>query len=324
MNVKEEEKFDPAKHRLEYKRFGGSNFNAMHSMYVNPLIYHQPVPVKQEIGEDCAVKEERYRALRQVQWNASGYKAHDSVPNPFEAPFGSSTMSNNNLYAQNDAMETKPDIMTFNMLSSLENGVKDLVDTSKSVCDALCVELKANKLKCNEDKSLFQAKISELTVQLNAITLDRDLAHLEVTNTLKQIEVMEAQFQAKQSKTLWDYQEKTEKEHDRVLADLRVQHIIELENEKELFAAEIESLKMEHSKAIAAIERNTQVAIEAKNNVKAELENKYKNIIAGIMSTVESERAQFIEQSKRKMMCACCGILLQENIVCSERCAQWW
>lgn len=276
--------------------------------------------IKQELDDVHEVQEKRIRISSKVEWNQSAGYGPINVSN-------SSMPDNNRSVNQLQLMVPEPKFWTPNILSTLEANVKKLVEDCKSTCEALSIALRES----NKKLAGHQLKIDELNIQLDALMLERNLSNLEINEAKETIakaqndmDELKTKLEAKFNQAYNELQENLEKKHDSDLAQLRVQHVINLENETEQFSTRIESLKKEHSDQVADMKIQIQAAIEAKHNIETELNKKYQQIVAGIKQTAESERTQLMEQAKGSTRCICCGELNKVEVFCNEQCTQIW
>lgn len=274
--------------------------------------------IKQELGELCEIQEKRYRISRKVQWNSGPVHVPLNVPNP---PMQSVKPEIDQSAYRFKVEEPQPKIWATNMLSCLEVSISSLIEDCKSTCEALNTELKETKEKHGKEVVGYQSKIDGLIVQRNALVLERDLANLETNAEVekgeKSLIELEKHLETKHQQKLMKFDEDRNNE----LAQLRVEHVIELEKEKEQSLVQIENLKKEHSKMVADMENQIQVAVDI---AKKDLENKYEKIVDRIKQTAELERSQLLEQSKGLTRCMCCGELLKVELYCNEQCGQMW
>ncbi|XP_031638070.1 uncharacterized protein LOC116350416 [Contarinia nasturtii] len=328
----DEHKFNVQSGVKEEKRFDQYQFDTMQR---NPFVPRRSnvmaatqlcgnsmgsVQIKREYDEVCKIEEKRIKYNANVELNTQFMAQGNGIVemNTPSLPMPINPLASYDENPRIDQNQTKSSEITVDILSSLEDNVGALIASSKSTCDALNAELQAMKEKYENGNPVNHAKNDELAAQLKAMRLEAESV------CLGKMERMKEQFQADFHKKLWDYQEKTEKEHNRRVAELQCNHVIEIENGKEQFNAQMERLKMEHAEQIAEMERDMQDLILKKDTIEGELTDKYKKIVIGIRRTAAAERAQLEEKSKATMRCICCGEDGKENLVCSKPCAQMW
>ncbi|XP_055306273.1 uncharacterized protein LOC129570615 [Sitodiplosis mosellana] len=291
----EEKKFDPVQNPLSHAQFirsynhghGQRQYNVnigemhqMRQMYDGPMLAGH---IKQEVGEVCEIEEKRYRISRQVQWNQGIVRGPINMCDP-SIQLGASMMSSSNRSAyQFQRIQPEPKMLPATVLSTLEANVKSLIEDAKSTCEAFSNQVKTNTESHGKEIAGYRSTIAELTIQRDALVLERDLANLEKT------EIKNAMLELKTN-----LEAKLETEYDNAVAQIRVQHVIDLEREKEQFSAQIDSLKKKLSEEVA----EKQAAIEAKDEIEEELEIKYQKIVAGIKAKAELNRTQLMEQGK--------------------------
>lgn len=273
------------------------NLNSRESR-VDPVM---PVQIKHEYE----VEKKRYKYTAKVELNSQSHNT--------------SMSSNSSLWplaGNNENIEQKPILLNVNTLSSLENNVRMLIETSRSMCAVLTAELEAAKEKYEHDIGrVKKGELSEETdARLESMRIERDTARNYAKSVLAEMKTMKVQLQDDYRKKLLDYQEKTEEKHQRDLAELRCNHVIAMENECN---AQIESLRKEYDEKIAESERQMLEMCNEKDRFEKELNEKYKKSVDGIRTRAEAER-------EKAMQCVCCGEYSKENLVCSKPCAQMW
>lgn len=281
----------------------------MHRMYNDP---NTPVQFKQEV---CEIEEKRYRFSRQVQWNQSVVLNPANVCNPLPQQ-GPSMMSDGNGAAYRfQRAQAEPKMWPASMLSTLEENIKSLVQESKATCEALCARLKTSTENYEKQIAGYCSTIDELAIQRDSLMLERNLANLAML-----------QLEAKQKQTLIELECEWEKKQNIALAQLRMQHDIDLKNEKEQMSTQIDRLKKEIAAQMLLAENVTilENLIEAKNNIIEEIESKYEKMLADINAKAELDRAEFEQQNRGMTRCTCCGATLKVKLFCNEQCAEMW
>lgn len=180
------------------------------------------------------------------------------------------------------------------------------------------------KLKAKENHAKEIAELNEKYTQIAMAKKDAETmytAELEkqkniAENDLKEANRLMAEKLAEAKKMLEDAKVKYDKEKEEshaAFVELQKNHQLAMDAAKEQATDDIKILKKAHSEQITEMERK----IADRKKQESQLEDKYRDIVAGIRQKAETER-------KERMACMCCGKELEIKRICSEQCKKMW
>ncbi|XP_055307644.1 uncharacterized protein LOC129571816 [Sitodiplosis mosellana] len=220
------------------------------------------------------------------------------------------------------------------LMETVKKYETDLIKANHLVNDTIQQSEKTpNNTKFEHDiqmeslKTKLQAEYNESSLKCQKERVVAEIDQFKKDHSAKVAE-MENQMQTEKHESIKKVQSSVNlrqnllKQYNDALTSYRTKHAADLKKQQSQFSIQIANLTKIYSEKEADMEEKAQAAIEAKNRIEKELENKYKNIVAGVKANAELERSQIVQQGLTR--CMCCKNLLKVESFCNEKCARMW